>query len=92
MLQLAPETPIEMICPRCGTSRRPIGPRMRLDGWGRPCLRYACDDCGYSWNESTRDQVPPPQVADLTPHPATARRLFFAFIEGGAYAGSRRAP
>src|SRR5271168_2929696 len=49
----------EMICLRCGTSRRPIGPRKRIDGWGRECLRYACDECGYSWNEPTADGARP---------------------------------
>jgi len=51
-----------MICSRCGTPRRPIGPRYSLDGWGRECRRYACRDCGYSWIESTRDQKYPAGV------------------------------
>jgi len=47
---------VEMICPRCGTPRRPIGPRLSLDGWGRGCLRYACDGCGYGWTEPAPDR------------------------------------
>ncbi len=65
---------------------------MRLDGWGRECLRFACAECGYSWNEPTPEQAPPQRLADLPRQPATARRLLITFIEGGAYAGSRRAP
>jgi hypothetical protein len=49
-------TDVEMICPRCGTPRRPIGPRLSLDGWGRGCLRYACYGCGYGWTERASDQ------------------------------------
>lgn len=45
-----------MLCPRCGTSRRPIGPRWSLDGWARPCVRFACSECGYSWNEVAGDR------------------------------------
>lgn len=48
-----------MICSRCGTSRRPIGPHRRMDVWGRECLRYACDECGYSWNEPISGNAPP---------------------------------
>jgi hypothetical protein len=46
----------EMICPKCGTSRQPIGPRYSLDGWGHECMRYACHGCGYSWTEPARGQ------------------------------------
>jgi transposase-like protein len=46
----------EMICPKCGTSRQPVGPRYSLDGWGHECMRYACHGCGYSWTERTREQ------------------------------------
>jgi hypothetical protein len=46
----------EMICPKCGTSRQPIGPRYSLDGWGHECMRYACHGCGYSWTERAQEQ------------------------------------
>jgi transposase-like protein len=46
----------EMICPKCGTSRQPIGPRYSLDGWGDECVRYACHGCGYSWTEPAQEQ------------------------------------
>ena len=36
-------------------------------------MRYACDDCGYSWNEPTRDQVPARPVACLPRQRANAR-------------------
>jgi len=56
MMGINPRADVEMICPRCGTPRRPIGPRLSLDGWGRACVRYACYGCGYSWNEPALDQ------------------------------------
>lgn len=67
------KTAVEMICQRCGTSRRPIGPRYSLDGWSRECLRYACYGCGYSWTEPTRDREYPDGFAGLPT--ATTRRL-----------------
>jgi len=50
------EVDVKMICPRCGTSRPPLGPRLRLDGWGRACARYACDGCGHSWTEAAAEE------------------------------------
>jgi len=52
----------EMICERCGTSKRPIGPRHCLDGRGRDCLRYACCDCGYSWTGEFSNTVVVPRT------------------------------
>ncbi len=45
-----------MICARCGTAGRPIGPRHSIDSQGRDCLRYACSGCGYSWIEMMRNR------------------------------------
>ena len=54
-----------MICPRFGSLRRPIGPRLALDGWGRECWRYGCDACGYSWNEPVQRQAPRLVIASI---------------------------
>jgi rubredoxin len=56
LLASAFEVDVEMICPRCGTSRPPVGPRLSLDGWGRACARFACHGCGHSWTEAVPEQ------------------------------------
>jgi hypothetical protein len=84
MMGIEARADVEMICPRCGTPRRPIGPHLSLDGWGRGCLRYACYGCGYGWTEPAPDQERVDQVVRLP-----ARQL-----RGGAAAANpdHRAP
>jgi hypothetical protein len=67
-----------MICSRCGMPRRLVGPQLSLDGWGRACVRYACQACGYSWTEAMRArEVPAGRVVSIAAHPKYAARTSF---------------
>lgn len=53
-----------MTCPKCGSDAGWSGPKYKtyfsLDGPPREWLLYACDTCGYTRSERTKDAPSPP--------------------------------